>query len=140
MRSLVCSKYKHTCNIRVVYRIKVLKLLLHGYHISADIDCLQINTQLMVMKEGNVLFNDTLNTFYLQLYGVGHMVKYHSDSERGNPLPPHRLYLLKYRTGVLLYASSHRQDSTYHSLCYTSRGALAGRRNSSMGPPHEGSI
>ena len=33
-------------------------------------------------KEGNVLFNDALNTFYLQLYGVGHMVKYHSDSER----------------------------------------------------------
>ena len=33
-------------------------------------------------KEGNVLFNDTLNTFYLWLYGVGHMVKYHSDSER----------------------------------------------------------
>ena len=33
-------------------------------------------------EEGNVLFNDTLNTFYLRLYGVGHMVKYHSDSER----------------------------------------------------------
>ena len=29
--------------------------------------------------EGNVLFNDALNTFYLQLYGVGHMVKDHSD-------------------------------------------------------------
>ena len=41
---------------------------------------------------------------------------------------------------VLLYAPSHRQDNTYHSLCYTSRGALAGTRNSSMGPPHEGSI
>ena len=26
-------------------------------------------------KEGNVLFNDTLNTFYLLLYGVRHMVK-----------------------------------------------------------------
>ena len=24
----------------------------------------------------------TLNTFYLRLYGVGHMVKNHSDSER----------------------------------------------------------
>ena len=24
------------------------------------------------MKEGNVLFNDALNTFYLQLYGVRH--------------------------------------------------------------------
>ena len=39
----------------------------------------------------NVLFNYTLNTFYLRLYGVGHMVKDHSDSERGNPLLPHRL-------------------------------------------------
>ena len=40
----------------------------------------------------------------------------------------------------LLYAPSHRHDSTYHGLCYTSRGALAGMRNSSMGPHHEGSI
>ena len=39
-------------------------------------------------KEGNVLFNDTLKTFYLQLYGVEHMVKDHLDSERGNPFPP----------------------------------------------------
>ena len=36
-------------------------------------------------KEGNVLFNDALNTFYLRLYGVRHMVKDHSDSEKGNP-------------------------------------------------------
>ena len=40
----------------------------------------------------------------------------------------------------LLYAPSHRQDNTFHGLCYTSRGALAGTRNSSMGPLHEGSI
>ena len=44
-------------------------------------------------KEENVLFNDALNTFYLRLYGVGHMVKNHSDSERGNPLPPHGLLI-----------------------------------------------
>ena len=42
-------------------------------------------------KEGNVLFNDALITFHLRLYGVRHMVKDHSDSERGNPLPPLRL-------------------------------------------------
>ena len=42
-------------------------------------------------KEGIVLFNDTHNTFYLRLYGVRHMVKDHSDSEKGNLLPPHRL-------------------------------------------------
>ena len=86
-------------------------------------------------KEGrNVLFNDALNTFYLRLYGVRHTVKDHSDNERGNPLPPHgRLFPISGR--VLLYAPSHRQDSTFHGLCYTCRGALAGTRNSSMGPP-----
>ena len=41
-----------------------------------------------IRDEGNVLFNDTLNTFYSRLYGVRHMVKNHSDSERGNPLSP----------------------------------------------------
>ena len=49
-------------------------------------------------------------------------------------------YSLRLTARVLLYAPSHRQDSTYHSLCYTSRGALAETRNSSMGSPHEGSI
>ena len=60
-------------------------------------------------KEGNILLKDTLNTFYLRLYGntlylrlygntfylrlygVRHMVMDHSYSERGNPLPPHGL-------------------------------------------------
>ena len=65
-------------------------------------------------KEGNVyvLFNEALNTFYLWLYfvkhmikehsgrkemfylwlyGIRHMVKEHSDSERGNPVLPHGL-------------------------------------------------
>ena len=33
-------------------------------------------------RERDVLFNDALNTFYLRLYGVRHMVKDHSDSEK----------------------------------------------------------
>ena len=40
-------------------------------------------------KEGNGLFNNTLNTL-IRLYGMGHMVKDLSDSERGNPLLPNR--------------------------------------------------
>ena len=70
------------------------------------------------------LFNDALNTFYLRLYGVEHMVKDHSDSERGNLLPPHKL-LFRLVAMVLLYASSHREDNSYHVLRYTSRGTLA---------------
>ena len=49
-------------------------------------------------------------------------------------------YSFRLTAMVLLYAPSHRQDCTYHGLCYTSRGTLAGTRNSSTGPPHEGSI
>ena len=44
-------------------------------------------------------------------------------------------YSFRLAARVLLYASSHRQDNTYHCLCYTSCGALAGMRSSSMGPP-----
>ena len=52
----------------------------------------------------------------------------------------HISYFYRLTTRVILYAPSHRQDNTYHGLCYTSRGSLAETRNSSMGPPHEGSI
>ena len=46
-------------------------------------DCVtNISNLGLALKEGNVLFNDALNTFYLRLYGVRHMVKDHSDSER----------------------------------------------------------
>ena len=41
-------------------------------------------------------------------------------------------YSYRLAARVLLYAPSHRQDNTYHGLCYTSRGALAGTRNSPM--------
>ena len=141
-------------------------------------------------KKGNVLFTDAFNTFYLRLYGVTHMVKDHSDSEK-NTATPHGLlfpisskgsfictipqtclyntlfhltthsthliygcmasdiwlrtilivrketrcrhmgYSYRLTARVILYAPSHRQHNTYHGLCYTSRGALAGTRNSS---------
>ena len=83
------------------------------------------------MKEGNVLFNNTLNTFYLRLYGVRHMIKDHSISEK-ETCCHHIGYSFRLTARVLLYAPSHRQNSTYHSLCYTSRGALAETRNNSV--------
>ena len=59
-----------------------------GEHLSPLLFAIFLNGR----KEGNVLFNDALNTFYLRLYGVRHMVNDHSDSERGNQLPPHELF------------------------------------------------
>ena len=78
-------------------------------------------------------FNDKLNTLFLRLYCVRHMVKDHSDSEKGNPLPPHGL-LFRLTARVLLYTPSHRQDSTHHGLYYTNCVALAGTKHRSMGP------
>ena len=85
-------------------------------------------------KEGNVLFNDAVNTFYLRLYGVRHMVKYHTDREREETRCRHMGYSFRLTARSLLYAPSHRQDSIYDDLWYTSRGTLAGTRNNSMGP------
>ena len=53
-------------------------------------------------KDGYVLFNDTLNIFYLRLYGIGHMVKDHPDSERGNMLSSHGLLLLTSSKGSFI--------------------------------------
>ena len=99
--------------------------------------CLFSTHLILIGRKEIVLFNDTLNKFYSRLYGIKHMVNDHSDSERGKPLPPHALLFSISRKGCFICTSSHRQDNTYHSLCYTSRGALAGTRNSSMGRSDE---
>ena len=41
-------------------------------------------------------------------------------------------YSFRLTARVLLYAPLHRQDNTYHGLCYTSRGALVGGDKTEM--------
>ena len=110
-------------------------------------------------KERNILFNDAV-VVYLHLYGVRctqiareegrkemlyltthstHFIYGYMASDiwlrtilivRKETHCRHICYSFRLTARVLLYAPSHRQDSTYHGLCYTSRGALAGTRNS----------
>ena len=76
---------------------KMFYLMMHSTHfiygyMASDI---WLGTILIVRKEKerNVLFNDALNTFYLRLYGIGHMVKNNLDSERRiSLLPQHGLF------------------------------------------------
>ena len=77
-------------------------------------------------EEENVLFNDAFNTFYLRLCSVRHMVLSTTQIVREETHCRHMGYSFRLTARVLLYAPSHRQDCTYHGLCYTSRGALAG--------------
>ena len=50
-----------------------------------------------------------------RLYSVGHMVKDHSDSERGNPLPPHGLLFLISSKGFYMH---HPTDRIVHTTAY----------------------
>ena len=89
----------------------------------------------MYSNIASILFNDALNTFDLQLYGVRHIVKYHSTRDILYT-PSHRQDSTYHRQDSTYHrqdSTYHRQDSTYHSLCYTSWGALAGM--SSTDPP-----
>ena len=73
---------------------------------------------------------DMEGNFYLMMYSThfiySYMVKDLSYSKRENPLL--QLYGLLFLISCKqsLFAPSVRQDSTYHDLCYTSHGALAG--------------
>ena len=93
--------------------------------------------------------------FHYQPLDVKHLINFTFRTHHGFPLAgpfrttqivrketrcPHIGYSFRLAARVLLYASSHWQDNTYHGLCYSSRGALTGTRNSSMGPTHKGSI
>ena len=90
-------------------------------------------------RKGNVLFNDA-STHFIYGYMASDIWLRTILIVRKETRCRHIGYSFRLTARVLLYAPSHRQDSTYHGLCYTSRGALAGMRNSSMGSPHEGSI
>ena len=90
-------------------------IFLRSTLISGLTDLFLIICFLQRRKEGNVLFNDALNTFYLQLYGVGHMVKDHSDSERGNPMLPHGLLFL---ISSKIFYMHHPTDRIAHTTAF----------------------
>ena len=75
-----------------------------------------MNTRVM-----NILFNDALDKFYLRLCGVRHMVKDHSDSERGNPLSSHRLLFPISSKGSFI-CNIYPTDNTYNGLWSWSTG------------------
>ena len=74
------------------------------------------------MKEGRTyLFNDALNAFYLRFYGDGHMVKHHSDSQRGNPLSPLVGLHFLISSNVVGFYTHHPTDRIANTMAY---GAL----------------
>ena len=75
--------------------------------------------QYVYLYEGRkeMFYLTTHSTFYLQLYGVRHMVKDHSDSEKGNPLPPHMLLFPINSKGYFFYMH-HPTDRIAHTTAF----------------------
>ena len=96
LKEILWSSKPYWCR-RVSAMAEVIQYSLNSHVAGIDLRPTEHQTAAILVgyvltrKEGNVLFNDALNTFHLRLYGVRHMVKDHSDSERGNPLLPHGL-------------------------------------------------
>ena len=134
---LIVRKETHCHRIGYSYRLTARVVLYvpshrqdNTYHGLCYTSCGALaGTRNFGRKEGNTL-NNAL-TSYLQLYGIRYMVKNHLDSKRGNPL--HGPLFLISSNGFFVCTIQHTQDSTYHG--YTSCGALAKTRNSSMGSP-----
>ena len=96
--------------------------------------------QIKVTGRKEMFYLTTHSTHFIYSYMASHIWYRTTQVATEETCCCHIGYSFRLTARVLLYAPSHRQDSTYHGLCYTSRGALAGTRNSSIGPPHEGSM
>ena len=89
---------------------KPVRCVLVRCHLSVS----EISTLSALFKEGRtLLFNDALNIFYLQLYGIKHIAREETRCH-------HMGYSFQLAGRVLLDASCHIQDNTYHIHCCTS--------------------
>ena len=121
------------CNITIISWI-------HYYSINI-LTVLADRTELLFLsREREMFYLTTHSTHFIYGYMASDICLRTILIVRKETRCRHIGYSYRLTARVLLYAPSHRQDNTYHGLCYTSRGTLAGTRNSSMGPPHEGSI
>ena len=89
--------------------------------------------------EGNVLFNGTLNTFYLWLYCIGHMVQNHSNTKRGMLLLAlHGLLILISSKGSFIYTIPDRIAHTTAFVTPVMEHWLKHQLSQSSNPSHHG--
>ena len=88
-----------------------------------------------ILNQGNVLFNDANNTFYLRLYLIRHMVKHHSESERGILLLPHGLlFPISSKSSFICTIPVTRQ---HIPMLFQSWSTDWNNKSSVVGPLHE---
>ena len=90
---------------------------------------------MLSQMEENVLFNDALDTFYLRLHGVGHIVKDHSDSgvteslfwgPRGGGGPDLRLGVQEDHI-AMIFVHNHKSNGGQLGAPWCKSGSMAPR-------------
>ena len=120
-----CRSFDNHCSLGTNPNWLFIQSLVGFRSLQYEVVSKRMETRHIYKKEGNVLFNDALNTFYLRLYGIRHG-KDHSARKETHCC--HMGYSFRLAARDILYASSHRQDNI-PQFFYTSRGALDGTRN-----------
>ena len=96
--------------------------------VSAFLTCLRQIMNIYVEREKEMFYLTTHSTHFIYSYMASDIWLRTILIVRKETCCRHIGYSYRLTARVLLYAPSHRQDSTYHSLCYTSCGALAGMK------------
>ena len=107
-------------------------VFLHAAHFSLPGICLALSFS-EVRTE--MFYLTTHSTHFIYGYMASHIWLRTILIVRKETRCRHIGYSFRLAARVILYASFHTHDNTYHDLCYTSRGTLARTRYSSMGPP-----
>ena len=111
-------------------RIFCLTLLFQRLSLFKHVEVYEIYF-LMKAREREMFYLTTHSTYFIYSYMASDIWLRTILIVRKETHCRHIGYSYRLSPRVLLYAPSHRQDNTYHGLCYTSRGALAGTTNES---------
>ena len=128
--------FKNTLSLLHIKVLKIFITLTSGIHFT-EIIWISINILIKTQREREMFYLTTHSTHFIYGYMASDIWLRTILIVRKETRCRHIGYSYQLAARVVLYAPSHRQDNTYHSLCYTSRGALAGTRNSLMGKPQK---
>ena len=128
-QSVVLTCEKHTCMCmcaNCAFSMECAKCI----HVQSLGKVLHSGTQRQLEREREMFYLTTHSTHFIYGYMASDIWLRTILIVRKETRCRHIGYCYRLTARVLLYAPSHIQDNTYHSLCYTGRGALAGTRNS----------
>ena len=127
----LCTICIHKLSVNL-YPLRVIQTPLTEIRIHTSCEGLNVLLFSNKIQKREMLYLTTHSTHFIYGYMASYIWLRTILIVRKETRCRHIGYSYRLTARVLLYAPSHREDNTYHGLCYTSRGALAGTRNSSM--------